>query len=57
MTTNRLATVCTSEKSACSRIALHLVGQEDGNIELCVLLAMAVCRASDSTDLQQRGSI
>jgi len=56
MSTDRLATICTSEKSTCSWVALHLVSQEDGNIELCVVLAMAACHASDPTDLQRHGS-
>jgi hypothetical protein len=34
MTTNGFATICASEQSACTWIALHLVGQENGDIEL-----------------------
>lgn len=38
VTTNGLATICTSEESARSRIALNLVCQEHGDVELYALL-------------------
>jgi hypothetical protein len=36
VTTNWLAAICTSEESACSRIALDLVCQEHSHVELYV---------------------
>jgi hypothetical protein len=40
VTTDGLAAICTSEESACSGIALDLVGQEHGDVELCITLVV-----------------
>jgi hypothetical protein len=34
MSTNRLTTIGSGEESTCSWITLHLVGQENGDVEL-----------------------
>jgi hypothetical protein len=43
--TDGLATICTSKESACSRIALDLIGQEDRDVELCTILVTPYIRS------------
>jgi hypothetical protein len=58
VTPNRLATISASEKRTGSWITLHLVGQENGNVELCVVLAMSNIKdllPSTFSDVRQLG--
>jgi hypothetical protein len=38
VTSYRLATISTSKESTCAWVALDLIGQENGDIELCTML-------------------
>jgi hypothetical protein len=40
VTSYRLATISASEESTRAWIALHLVGQENGDVELCTMLVL-----------------
>jgi hypothetical protein len=41
MTSNRLATISASKESTCAWITLHLVGQENGDVELWTMLVVS----------------